>query len=160
MPGHLKNGIPIRLISVMYIVYTPRYLYAGTNTGYMAKGKKIVMDVFGWGIILWLIGYAFSMLLFMFVPTTMLGWIITPVCTVIALWVLIKKIRSAALSYYLLIGIVWTVIAVLFDYFFIVKAFKPEDGYYKPDVYLYYGLTFILPLIVGLRKKRMALLRK
>jgi len=36
---------------------------------------------------------------------------------------------------------------------FIVKAFKPADGYYKLDVYLYYALTFALPLIVGWRKK-------
>jgi hypothetical protein len=30
--------------------------------------------------------------------------------------------------------------------------FKPADGYYKLDVYLYYILTFALPLIVGWRK--------
>ena len=44
-------------------------------------------------------------------------------------------------------------IAVICDYFFLVKAFNPADGYYKLDVYLYYGLTFILPLAVGLGKK-------
>jgi hypothetical protein len=40
----------------------------------------------------------------------------------------------------------------VFDYFLLVKVFKPVDGYYKLDVYLYYVLTFILPLIVGWRK--------
>jgi hypothetical protein len=30
--------------------------------------------------------------------------------------------------------------------------FHPPDGYYKPDVYLYYVSTFVLPLIVGWRK--------
>jgi len=44
-------------------------------------------------------------------------------------------------------------IAVIFDYLFLVKMFKPTDGYYKLDVYLYYILTFLLPLIVGWRKK-------
>ncbi len=42
---------------------------------------------------------------------------------------------------------------IIFDYFFLVKMFKPADGYYKLDVYLYYVLTFILPLVVGWGKK-------
>jgi hypothetical protein len=37
----------------------------------------------------------------------------------------------------------------VFDYFFIVKAFNPPDGYYKLDVYVYYLLTFIIPVAVG-----------
>lgn len=57
-------------------------------------------------------------------------------------------------SYYFCVAIVWTLIAVVLDYVFIVKAFKPADGYYKPDVYLYYVLTFILPLLVGWRKSK------
>ncbi|HEY1303237.1 MAG TPA: hypothetical protein VGF24_06790 [Vicinamibacterales bacterium] len=34
-------------------------------------------------------------------------------------------------------------------YLFIVKALKPADGYYKLDVYLYYALTFLIPVTVG-----------
>lgn len=56
-------------------------------------------------------------------------------------------------NYYLRMAIGWTLIAVIFDYFFLVKVFKPADGYYKIDVYLYYVLTFVLPLIVGWIKK-------
>ena len=37
----------------------------------------------------------------------------------------------------------------MFDYLLIVKVFSPPDGYYKLDVYLYYALTFIMPLVVG-----------
>jgi hypothetical protein len=37
---------------------------------------------------------------------------------------------------------------------FIVKLLNPADGYYKADVYLYYALTFISPLIVGWWKER------
>jgi hypothetical protein len=44
------------------------------------------------------------------------------------------------------------VIAVLGDYLFIVKAFKPADGYYKLDVYLYYVLTVIIPVAAGWRR--------
>jgi heme/copper-type cytochrome/quinol oxidase subunit 4 len=86
----------------------------------------------------------------------MIGWIISPIATVVTLWVLIKKIQSVSFSYYFLIAISWTVIAVILDYFLLVKVLKPEDGYYKPDVYLYYTLTFILPLLVGLWKKKKA----
>ena len=35
---------------------------------------------------------------------------------------------------------------------FIVAAFKPADGYYKPDVYLYYALTLAIPLFAGWRR--------
>lgn len=42
--------------------------------------------------------------------------------------------------------------AVVCDYFFLVKLFKPADGYYKLDVYMYYFLTLTFPLIIGWRK--------
>jgi hypothetical protein len=50
------------------------------------------------------------------------------------------------------LAIVWVLIAVICDYFFLVKAFKPADGYYKLDVYVYYFLTFALPILVGWRR--------
>ena len=43
--------------------------------------------------------------------------------------------------------------AVVLDYFLIVKLFHPVDGYYKLDVYLYYVFTFALPIVVGLMKQ-------
>ena len=92
--------------------------------------------------------------LFFAVPKSMIGWMITPLATIVAVWVLIKKIERVSFSYYLLIAIFWTLIAVVLDYFLLVKIFNPEDGYYKPDVYLYYSLTFILPLVIGLWKRK------
>lgn len=115
--------------------------------------KQFAKDAIGWGSLLWFIGYVLGILLFFVVPPSMIGWVITPIGTVITLWVLLKKIKSNSFSYYVLLAIVWTLIAITFDYFFLVKLFKPEDGYYKLDVYVYYALTFTLPLIVGLRKK-------
>lgn len=114
--------------------------------------KQFFKDALGWGFILWLIGYALGIMLFTLVPISIIGWIITPIGTAITLWVLFKKINGDSLRYYILIGIVWTLIAVLFDYFFLVKAFKPADGYYKLDVYLYYALTFALPFLAGWKK--------
>ena len=63
--------------------------------------------------------------------------------------VLIKRVKVGPLRHFVILAVVWTVIAVAFDYVFIVKAFSPPDGYYKLDVYLYYVLTFATPLAVG-----------
>jgi hypothetical protein len=115
--------------------------------------RQLLKDTLGWGFLLWLIGYALGMVLFSIVPPTLIGWIIMPIGTVITLWVLFKKVKGDTLRYYLFLAASWTLIAIVFDYFFLVQAFQPADGYYKLDVYLYYALTFILPLIVGWRKK-------
>ena len=116
--------------------------------------KQLLKDLLGWGIILWLIGYALGMILYFVVPHGIIGWFIIPIGTIITLWVLFKKIKSDSFHYYLLLAFTWTIIAIVFDYFFLVKAFTPTDGYYKLDVYLYYTLTFILPIIVGWQKTR------
>lgn len=123
------------------------------NTLQFLQGRQFLKDAFGWGFILWLIGYALGMMLFSIVPLGMIGWIIMPIGTIITLWILFKKVKGDSFSYYLATAIVWVLIAIIFDYFFLVKAFKPADGYYKPDVYLYYALTFILPVVAGWRKK-------
>lgn len=115
--------------------------------------KQFLKDALGWGFLLWLIGYALGMMLFSIVSSFMIGWIIMPIGIVLVLWVLLKKTKGESFRYYFLLAIVWTLIAVIFDYFFLVKVFKPANGYYKLDVYLYYALTFILPLTAGWKKK-------
>lgn len=114
--------------------------------------KKFIKDAFGWGFILWLAGYALGMIFFSVVPLWAIGWIIAPIGTALALWVLFKKVKGGSMRYYALLACVWVLIAVVFDYLFLVKAFNPPDGYYKLDAYLYYALTFVLPLAVGWRK--------
>lgn len=117
--------------------------------------RQLIKDGFGWGFLLWLIGYGLGILLFTLVPLNLIGWIITPIGTLITLYILFKKIEGD-FRHYLLIAVIWTLIAVVCDYFFLVKAFKPADGYYKLDVYLYYLLTFTLPLLVGWSKSKTA----
>jgi len=114
--------------------------------------KQFLKDALGWGFVLWLIGYALGVLLFALVPASLIGWIILPIGTVLALWVAGKKVKGDTLRYYCLLALVWTLIAVLGDYLFIVRAFTPADGYYKPDVYLYYALTAAIPLLAGWRR--------
>lgn len=115
--------------------------------------KQFLTDAIGWGVGLWLFGYILGIILFMMVPPSMVGWVIMPIGIIATLWVLLKKINGHSLQYYFSLAVVWTLIAIVFDYVFLVKLFKPADGYYKLDVYLYYTLTFMLPLLVGSKKK-------
>lgn len=112
---------------------------------------RLFKDTIGWGFLLWLSGYILGIILFFVLPTSILGWVIMPFGILMILWVLLKKIKNQPFQYFVVLAISWTVIAIVFDYFFLVKVFKPADGYYKLDVYLYYLFTFTLPLIIGWR---------
>jgi len=76
-------------------------------------------------------------MLFTVVPISMVGWIIMPIWTIITIWILLRRVKADSFQYYSLLAIIWTLIAIVFDYFFLVKMFKPADGYYKLDVYQY-----------------------
>ncbi|OGK52309.1 hypothetical protein A2966_03375 [Candidatus Roizmanbacteria bacterium RIFCSPLOWO2_01_FULL_41_22] len=115
--------------------------------------KQLLKDALVWGFVLWLVGYALGIMLFAIVPASLIGWIIMPIGTIVTLWVLFNKIKSLTFRHYWFLAVIWALIVIIFDYFFLVKAFKPTDGYYKPDVYLYYALTFILPLVAGWYKE-------
>ncbi len=116
--------------------------------------KRLLKNVLGWGIGLWFIGYVLGFVFFAFVPASLIGWVIMPIGVLITLWVLLNKIKNETFQQYILIAFGWTVIAVVFDYLFLVMLLKPADGYYKLDVYIYYALTCILPLTVGWYKTR------
>lgn len=118
--------------------------------------RQLLKDSFGWGFVLWVIGYLLGIVLFFVVPAPLIGWVIMPIGFVITLWVLMKKVKLNLLQHFVIMAGVWTVIAVVLDYVFIVKAFSPPDGYYKLDVYLYYVLAFTTPLAVGWWKKSRA----
>jgi len=116
--------------------------------------KQSIINNFGWGFLLWLFGYLLSFVLFFIVPPMTIGWILLPIGIIVTLWVLIKKVKAEAMSQYIAMGFIWLIIAIVFDYFFIVKALHPTNGYYKPSVYIYYALTLLLPIIVGFYKRR------
>ncbi|OGL73367.1 hypothetical protein A3C96_03245 [Candidatus Uhrbacteria bacterium RIFCSPHIGHO2_02_FULL_60_10] len=111
--------------------------------------KQLLKDSLGWGVALWAFGYLLGMMLFSVVPIYAIGWVITPIGTAVTLWVAFKKLRGRTFGHYAVVAAIWLVVAVVFDYFFLVKAFKPADGYYKFDVYLYYALTALIPLAAG-----------
>jgi hypothetical protein len=119
-----------------------------------AMNKHLLMDSLGWGLILWLIGYILGFVFFFFLPPAVLGWAILPIGLALTLWVLLTRVKGTFFQYYFVLAVVWTLIAVVFDYLFLVQLLKPQDGYYKLDVYLYYFLTFVSPLAVSLWKRR------
>lgn len=114
--------------------------------------KQLFKDAVGWGFVLWFIGYVLGMVLFAVVPPSAIGWVIMPIGILITLWVLMKKVHGTSFRYYAAVAIAWAVLAVALDYLFIVKMLHPAGGYYKLDIYFYYALTFVLPLLVGWRK--------
>lgn len=115
--------------------------------------KKIFLNTVFWGFILWIFGYALGIVFFAFVPKDVLGWYILPFGLIATLWVLFKKIKRDSFTCYIGLGIIWTAMAVFLDYVFLVKLLKATD-YYKTDVYVYYSLMFILPILVGLYRFR------
>jgi hypothetical protein len=116
--------------------------------------KKIFLNTLQWGFTLWLIGYVLGFVFFALIPPAMIGWFVMPIGVVITIWVLMKKIERESFGCYIGLGVIWTLLAIGLDYLFIVKLLKPADGYYKFDVYLYYFLTFTLPILFGWWKKR------
>jgi hypothetical protein len=112
------------------------------------KGKVFVNTVF-WGFILWFFGYVLGFVFFAFVPKDLIGWYIMPIAVAFTLWVLLKKIKREEFMCYFGLGLIWTIMAIVLDYVFLVKLLNATN-YYKLDVYIYYILTFVLPLIIGL----------
>ncbi|NVN86505.1 MAG: hypothetical protein HXX15_10500 [Rhodopseudomonas sp.] len=116
--------------------------------------KFLIRDVLVWGLLLWLVGYLLGFAFYALVPVALIGWYVMPfgiatTCLVLWRWVRVSRWRDA-----LLLGIGWSVIAVVCDYAFIVKLLAPPDGYYKLDVYLYYLLMLALPMAAAaLRRK-------
>ncbi len=115
---------------------------------------QVIKDMIGWGTGLWLVGYVLGIGLFMIVPKDMIGWVIMPVGILMTLWVLAKKIKSSEFKYFLKLAIAWTLIAIVGDFLFITLLFKSGASYYKPDVIMYYVLTFMLPVVWGWKKRK------
>ena len=112
--------------------------------------KEWIKDTVGLGTGFWLIGYFLSLVLFFSSFASIMGWIITAVFTPVSIvitWCWFRA-RDLPLTYFIWVGLIWTVIAIVFDYLFIVQLF--QTAYYSLDVFVYYALTFLIPIGVGL----------
>jgi hypothetical protein len=119
---------------------------------------KTFLNTIIWGFLVWLFGYILGFVFFAFVPQNQIGWYITPFGVAFTLWVLLKKIKREEFMCYVGLGVVWAVMAIVLDYFFIVKMLNSAN-YYKLDVYFYYATTFLLPVLVGWYKKSKGLVK-
>jgi hypothetical protein len=112
--------------------------------------KQWIKDTIGLGTGVWLFGYLASLLLFFSPFADIMGWIITavftPITIALAWWWF--RARDLPLTYYVVVGVAWTMIAIVLDYLFIVRLF--QTTYYEIDVFVYYALTFLIPVGVGL----------
>jgi hypothetical protein len=118
------------------------------KTGYM---KQWIKDTAGPGTALWLIGYLASLVLFFTPYAATMGWILVAIFTPVTIaitWWWFRKRERLPLQYYAGVGIAWVLVAVILDYLFIVLLFQAT--YYGPDVFVYYALTFLIPVGVGL----------
>jgi len=113
--------------------------------------KQWIKDTAGLGVVLWLIGYLASLVLFFSPYAGIMGWILlavfTPV-TIAVTWWWFRQRERLPLQYYACVGVAWILIAVVLDYLFIVLMFQAT--YYESDVFVYYAVTFLIPVGVGL----------
>jgi len=102
------------------------------------------------GIFVWLIGYFAGIVLYFFLSPVILGWVLFAIFTPIVILLCYKRFgkREESVSYYASVAAVWLVVALVFDYLFLVKLLNPPV-YYKLDVYVYYASTFLIPFLVG-----------
>ena len=68
--------------------------------------KQFLKDSFGWGLMLWFIGYIMGIVFFFVFPPALIGWVILPVGFIITLWVVLKKVKGDTLQYYVALAIV------------------------------------------------------
>jgi len=112
--------------------------------------QQWIKDTAVLGTGLWLIGYLASLVLFFSPYAGIMGWILlvifTPV-TIAVTWWWFRQRKGLSLEYYAKVGISWVLIAIVFDYLFIVQLF--QANYYAPDVFVYYLMTFLIPVGVG-----------
>jgi hypothetical protein len=113
--------------------------------------KQLLKDTAGLGTALWLIGYLAALVLFFSPYAGVMGWILlaifTPV-TIAIVWWWFRKRERLPLPYYAGVGVAWVLIAIVLDYLFIVLLF--HANYYGIDVFVYYAVTFLIPVGVGL----------
>lgn len=114
--------------------------------------RNKLIDTLGLGFLIWLIGFIASIILWGFISHDILGWVLFVIFIPLMLYMPYRRFkgRKEAAGYYFLVGLVWLIIAVVFDYIFIMKLFNAQD-YYKPDVFVYYTVTFLMPFLIGLK---------
>jgi len=146
-------GLPYAKIIPPITSLTSLNMAQSTRTGNSKTScmQQWIKDTVVLGIGLWLIGYLASLVLFFSPYAGTMGWILlvifTPI-TIAVTWWWFRQRKDLSLEYYVKVGMAWVLIAIVFDYLFIVQLFQAT--YYDPDVFVYYAMTFLIPVGVGL----------
>ncbi len=113
--------------------------------------RERFIDTLGLGFFLWFLGYIASIILYFLVPSDIIGWILFVLFTPVFIVITFARFRKRLLPfrYYVIVSVIWTGIAIVFDFLFIVLLFNP-DNYYHLSVLVYYLETFLVPLIMGI----------
>ena len=85
--------------------------------------KQLLKNAFVWGGVVWLFGYILGILLFAFVPSSVIGWVIMPFGVAFTLWVLLTRVRVQSFADFHRLAVVWTLIAIVGDYLSSSKRF-------------------------------------
>jgi hypothetical protein len=116
----------------------------------MDLSRTRLIDTLGLGVGLWVIGYVASLVLFFTPLKGVMGWILLVVLAPVTAYIAYRRFKSRkkALAYYAVVSVAWLAVAMVMDYVFIVKLFT-QPGYYALDVFAYYAVTFLMPLLIG-----------
>ena len=114
--------------------------------------KTTLVDAPLLGIFVWFIGYLAGIVLYFFLSPDILGWVLFAIFTPIVILLCYMRFgkREESISYYAFVAAVWLIVAIVFDYLFLVKLLNPPV-YYKLDVYVYYASTFLIPFLIGVK---------
>lgn len=112
--------------------------------------KEQFIDTFGWGCVLWVVGFALGMMAFPFLEPERIGLVVVPILSLITITVAYQRFNKSGQprAYYYIVGLIWALYPVVLDYLFIVRAFA-VGNYYDADVFAYYLITFAVPIIIG-----------
>lgn len=118
--------------------------------------SRKLIDTLVLGIVVWTIGYAMGFYIVtipgypevMLQPSILFGLSAVGILvTGGTAYLRFRKRSGLTWQYALLVGGSWLVVAVVFDFLFIVLLFGAY-GHYRPHILLYYLLTLIVPTIV------------
>ncbi len=114
--------------------------------------NRIIIDALGFGILLWVAGFALGMIFFPFIPVAYIGLPIVAVIVPLTFLISYYRFKEKGFdkTYYITVAVAWFLIAVIFDYIFLVRGFNVQN-YYDADLLAYYALTLLAPIVTGIK---------
>jgi len=118
--------------------------------------QKLV-DTIGFGFLMWLIGYFMGFFIItipgypevMTIPVILTAFsLAVGLVTAAFAYVRFRKRREVSWIYAFLVGITWTILAIILDFILIVLLFN-APSYYRSHIFIYYAITLVVPSAVA-----------